>query len=610
MALGANSLQVIRSLFRKNEFERIPFVPPVGYQGLGSQHSFFGSGIPSELAGLSEVLRIDPDLTTRFMDYEDQDDLPICSSAIEIYAEDATQVDSEHGETVWVECEDGEIREEIEELLKSRIKIEDRVYEDMRTLVKYGNWYAEIVAKEGQGVIALNSLPPPQVRRIEIPKEIGNLSTPRIDLRADTLGFIYDPSGLFSISTSEFIKELNGRVEGSSQEVLANLPNQQRRHSVVVFEGWEVVHARLRGKNPNSVYGYGVGEPARWIVKRLQMLEDSIILHRLSRAPSRYAFYIDVTAIPPGETQGYLNRVKQALKKQKFTNPQTGKLDYKFDVLSSQDDFFLPVRDGKESTRVESLQGPVYDHIEDIKFFEEKLFAAYRIPKPFLTYEQSTAKTHLSAEDARFARSVMRVQREYIQALTKVCRVHLAARGVNPDTVQFRLRMTIPSAIFELSQLEIRGAELELASKFTDWAPKTWIQKNVLGFSDDQIREMRALQAEEESGGIEKPESFGGGDGALQRALSRRGTPMGGGDEAQSSAPVRDEPSVPAKPEDAPEVAWKQIEKNQKVLMNSGEKRARETAVSLAEIQAKNYSLERKLSETRTLLKEIRDSLT
>jgi hypothetical protein len=91
--------------------------------------------------------------------------------------------------------------------------------------------------------------------------------------------------------------------------------------------------------------------------------------------------------------------------------------------------------------------------------------------------------------------------------------------------------MTIPSAIFELAQMEIRNAELELADKFEAYAPREWVMKNILGFSDDQIYEMEEMRRREEeaqSGGLSSatsPRSGNMSDGSIERALSSRGSP-------------------------------------------------------------------------------------
>jgi hypothetical protein len=461
-------------------------------------------------AGIEDVYDLTTDVYHNFI----ANNIVVHNSALDIYADDSCIVNTESGKSVWVECEDEDIREELDHLLHKTLLIEERVWGDIRQLCKYGNLLIEQVVKDRVGVIAINSLPPPTIRRIEVPKQIGqDPNQPQEEIHWDTLGYIYDPRGVFKINTKQFIDELKYRVTGE-------MSSGDKPMGVQVFEGWEVVHMRLMGKSPHSIYGFSITEPARWIFKRLLLLEDSIILHRLSRAPSRFAFYVDVSGVPPNETGAYLNRVKQGLKKQKFVNPnQSQKLDQKYHVLNSEDDFILPVRDGKESTRVETLQGPIYDHIEDIKFFENKLFAALKVPKPFLTYEESTAKSHLSAEDARFARTILRVQREFRNGMKKICKTHLAAKGINPESIDFDVCMTMPSAIFELSQLEVRAAELELASKYDGWANKYWIKTHVLGWSDDQIRESDP-QFNSDKEGMPEPTPS---SGAIAKALAGRG---------------------------------------------------------------------------------------
>lgn len=518
MGFGSETLGFIRKMVGKPERYAVPDVPAAanGVLGTGNSGGFGFDYLSSTGSGLSDYVRIEQDLIARYVDYEDQDDSPLIASALDVYADDAAQPDSEHSKSIWVESKDETVRKDLDDMLQKTLEADDHIWGQIRNLCKYGNDFAEIIARDGEGVVGLNFLPSPSMRRIQIPGE------------KNSLGFIHDPKGIFRISTQDFVNQLESRMKG----IEAPTSNDMTPGGTAVFENWEVVHMRLRAKNLHSLYGYGIGEPARWIYKRLTLLEDSIILHRLTRAPSRFAFYIDVSNIPPNETFSYLNRVKQGLKKSKFVNPNTGKMDQKYNVLSSDDDFFLPMRDGRESTRVEPLQGPVYDQIEDVKFFENKLFAALKVPKPFLTYEESTAKTHLSAEDARFARTVMRIQREVKNSYKKVCRVHLAARRVNPNDIDFNIAMTIPSAIFELAQLEIRAAELDLADKFEAYAPREWIMSHVLKFTDEQIDEIERmrLQAQERGNGEDEGGRRGsGGSGALERALAKRGTPGGGG---------------------------------------------------------------------------------
>ncbi len=214
MGVGSDTLTAIRKMFALNSYERPPYVPAVGYQGLSTQNPYFSYGVGGTVQGLADQLRIDMDLVSRYVDYEDQDDNPLIASSLDIYTEDATQVDTEEHRTVWVESKDADIKRELEDLLYRRLKIEEHAWRDVRTLVKYGNCYHEMVVKDRYGLIAANYLSPPTVRRIEIPKEIGMPWQQRVSEAEETMGFVYDPRGSFTVSTSDFVSQLNARMNG------------------------------------------------------------------------------------------------------------------------------------------------------------------------------------------------------------------------------------------------------------------------------------------------------------------------------------------------------------------------------------------------------------
>jgi hypothetical protein len=93
----------------------------------------------------------------------------------------------------------------------------------------------------------------------------------------------------------------------------------------------------------------------------------------------------------------------------------------------------------------------------------------------------------LSSEDVRFARTVLRVQRELKNGFRKVCRIHLMAKNIDPATVDFEIWMTVPSAIFELAQLEVRNARADLAARMNDFVSLHWILKNVFSLPEEDI---------------------------------------------------------------------------------------------------------------------------
>jgi hypothetical protein len=407
-------------------------------------------------------------------------------------SDDATQPDITDGKSFSIQTEDEVVKERLEDLLSRQLRMEEEIWEIARVMVKYGNDFEELIVKEGEGVVALNFLPPPTVRRIE-----GD--------RGELVGFLQDFRGQFDITTNEFFDALDKRGYDA--------PDIFVKDKVRVFEDWETVHFRLRSRNRKSLYGFGVADNARWIWKRLTLLEDSVILYKLTRSPTRYAFYVDIGDLPPNEARAHLERVKNQFKKSKFINPKTGKADQRFNPLTIDEDFFLATRGGKDSTRIDLLSGSATQGMEDVEYFENKMYAALKIPKAYLSQEQTMSKSSLSQADVRFARTVLRIQRELRNGMKRIARVHLSATNIDPDSTEYEINMTVPSAIFELAKLEVENAKLDLAGRYGQLVSEYWIMSNVLGLSDDEIVQIRKQKKEEVASGYsEQDESVLSGE--------------------------------------------------------------------------------------------------
>lgn len=434
---------------------------------------------------LSDYLRLEHDLLSRYVDYEEMDDYPEVASAVDIYADDASQPDTSLGRTVWVTSKDRTLQGVLDDLFHKRLRLDEEIWEMTRSLVKYGNDYEEMLVTH-EGVVGLNFMPAPTVRRVEGP-------------RGELYGFVQDFKGRFGYSPQEFQKILAQRTDAIRSMMSpggAGTP-QNSLQRISALEPWEVAHFRLRGKHRRSIYGYSVLEPARWIWKRLMLLEDAAMIYRLQRAPERFAFYVDVGDLPPAEALAFVNKIRQQHKKKRFVNPSTGKLDLKFEPLSQDDDFYVPVRKGVEGTRIEVLGGPSWQHMEDVEYFQRKLFSALKVPKAYLAQDDATARAVLSSEDVRFARSVLRVQREIKNGLRKVARTHLAALNIDPYAVDYDINMTVPSAIFELAQLEVRNARADLAARMKEHVSLRWVLTNVYQLTDEDIETVLGERTED-----------------------------------------------------------------------------------------------------------------
>jgi len=226
-------------------------------------------------------------------------------------------------------------------------------------------------------------------------------------------------------------------------------------------------------------------------------VSDGVVVHN-TRAPERLAFYVDVGDIPPNEALGYVKKVKNEYKKKKWVDPNTGKLDMSYNPLSADEDFFVPVRGDKRSASIESIGGANYQPTDDVNYFKDKLYSGLKIPRDFLNYtEGGASKANLSTEDMRFARSILRIQREIRNGLKKVGRVHLASFGIQPDIVEWEVMLNPPSSIFELAQMEVRNAQLDLADRYRAFASQYWIMREILHMTDEEIESINTERKKE-----------------------------------------------------------------------------------------------------------------
>jgi len=839
--IDSKGISFIRDVFRRDKqgqdlaISTKELAANASISGLGASMDILQSG------DLHGMLSLDRGMLQRFYDYESMDEYSDISSALDIYADDSTQEDSSDGKVLWVECNDDSIKEELMDMYYKRIDIDNNIWPISRGLCKMGNDYEEIIVGDG-GVVGLSFLPAKTMRRIE-------------NKKGDLFGFMQTFSDNLDFTPEQFEKF---RISGGS--------GTNDTKDVAAFEDWRVVHMRLTAKYRESLYGWSVIDPARWVWKRLMLLEDAVLVYKLTRSPSRYAFYIDVGKVPKYEAQKILRESMQQLKKRKFVNPKcltgetcvklldgtdrsmselardfkdekfwvysydlasgrvvpglasnprltdkkqkiyrvvldsgavvrcnyihpflmrdgtykaaselrhgdslmplyvskgtdgtqgydtyrdpmtgerryvhrevaegagigqidgchvhhkngdkrdnrpenleiltasehmkrhpenaingrcafvkrltsdsdfresiarrlsewrmrsgadvhgaavkagqasmkarmekalplhammldiieehvvrdplvtseeladrlnvdelfsavycqcpttakvkvsagtlraflkkkgysgfkaykcektgqarwrnrtygdeptramnnhkvvsvtvdgyedvynldvdkyhnflltagvfthnTGKLDLRANPMSMDQDFFFATREGRETTRVESLMGPAYQQVDDVQYFLYKLYAALKIPRAYMGYDENMpSRATLSQEDVRFARTILRVQREIRNGMKKVAKVNLAARRIDPAAVDFDIKMTVPSSIFELGQMEARRARADLASMMERHVSMYWLMKHIYKMSDDEIEDIVKQKKAERAAGVDQ----------------------------------------------------------------------------------------------------------
>ena len=155
----------------------------------------------------------------------------------------------------------------------------------------------------------------------------------------------------------------------------------------MILENWQIVHMRLLGNDNFLPYGSSVIEPSRRIWRQLILIEDAMLVYRLVRSPERRVFKIDIGNIPPDQVDSFMEQVKTTLRRTQVIDPNTGRVDLRYNPLSVDEDYFLPVR-GDRSSTIETLAGGQFTgDIDDVQYIQNKLFAALKIPKAYLGYE-------------------------------------------------------------------------------------------------------------------------------------------------------------------------------------------------------------------------------
>jgi len=404
------------------------------------QRSFYGDQMAAQSMAYHQVRR------ELFRDYDAMDNDPIISSALDIYADECT-LKNEFGEVVQIKSKNEKVKEILENLFYDILNIEFNLWSWTRNMVKYGDFFLLQEIQPGVGVINVRPLPVYETERLE-----------------NT-----DPNN------ANYVKfHVNNDPNGKGE-----------------YENFEVVHFRLLSDTNFLPYGKAMIENGRRIWKQVSLMEDAMLIHRIMRAPDKRVFKIDIGNIPPQEVDNYMQRIINKMKKTPFVDKKTGDYNLKYNIQNLTEDFFLPVRGGDSGTEIDSLGGLEYTAIDDIDYLKNKLFAALKIPKAYLGYDENVnGKATLAAEDVRFARTIERIQRTLISELTKLAVTHLAAQGIEgAEMVDFELDLVNPSTIYEQEKVNLWSEKVRLVSDIQglNMVSKDWAYKNIFNFSDDEV---------------------------------------------------------------------------------------------------------------------------
>ncbi len=279
-----------------------------------------------------------------------------------------------------------------------------------------------------------------------------------------------------------------------------NAPNQDSGRGIF-FDNYEMAHFRLLTDVNFLPYGRSYIEPARKLFKQYTLMEDAMLIHRIVRAPEKRIYYMNVGSIPPNEVDAFMEKTISKLKRTPYQDPQSGEYNLKYNMQNLLEDFYIPVRGNDQATKIENVNGLQWDGIQDVEYLRDKLFAALKVPKAFMGYDETTdGKATLAAQDIRFARTIERIQRIVTSELYKIALVHLYTQGYrNEQLSNFELSMTTPSIIYDQERVALMKEKMDLASQMSETKlfPTDFIYDHLFHLSEDKFDEYRDLIRED-----------------------------------------------------------------------------------------------------------------
>jgi hypothetical protein len=193
-----------------------------------------------------------------------------------------------------------------------------------------------------------------------------------------------------------------------------------------------------------------------------------------------------------------MQKIVTQLKRNSVVDADTGRVDLRYNPMSIEEDYFIPVRAGSV-TDIQNLAGGTNTTaIDDVKYLRDKLFSALKVPQSYLTMGEGATedKTTLAQKDIRFSRTIQRLQRVIIAELEKIGIIHLYTLGFRgDDLLSFKLSLNNPSKIAELQEIEHWKSKFDIAASATEgFFSRRWVSDNIFGLSHEEfIRNQREM---------------------------------------------------------------------------------------------------------------------
>jgi hypothetical protein len=443
--------------------------------------NFNASASTSAVQFYTQVMKGAGSRMQRYIQFDSMDNDVDIARALDIIAEEISNDDDKTNLPFEIEYQtedDEEISENIVSTLRAAVrhwaKVQDfnnRIFRIARILVKYGDCFF----KKSTDQQRWEYIDPSKVIGIELNKEGEKVA---YHLKGD--GGAYVGYG-----------------------------HKQAQIEVIPAAG--VIHFSLSDEMGDSApFGESMLAPIFTTFKQLSMLEESVIIYRLVRAPERRVFYIDVGNMPQQRIKMYLENIKNDIRQKRMPNTSgnTETIDGTYNPGSIQEDLYFPVTASGRSSRVEVLPGGEnLGELNELKFFREKLFRGLRIPSSYMGTQDNQGPAQYNdgkvgiayIEELRFANFIRRIQNKIEGVMDQQFKIYLNTIGLNVEDWLFLLRLPEPQN-FALYRRAALDAELINTFKSVEdvrTLSSRWKLKRYLGITEDELQINEKMLKEE-----------------------------------------------------------------------------------------------------------------
>jgi hypothetical protein len=460
-----------------------------------TSNAYYGTYVDLEGSVRNEL-----ELITR---YREMANHPECEMAIDEIVNEAI-----------THTEDGRVVDIIVDKLKQSDSIKKKIIDEFETILRMVNfsnladdlfkrWYIDgriyyhIVVDESnpkEGIKELRYIDPRKIRKVREIKKDRDPKTGANVIKSIAEYYVYNDKGT---NTQTYTAQVNNGLRIAPDAVInVNSGLMDAKNTFVI----SYLHKAIKPLN------------------QLRMIEDAIVIYRLSRAPERRIFYIDVGNLPKGKAEQYLRDVMVKYRNKMVYDASTGELRDDRKHMSMLEDFWLPRREGGKGTEITTLpSGQNLGELEDVKYFRSKLLNSLNVPISRLEPQQSGGmigigrSTEVTRDEVKFTKFIQRLRNKFSQIFDHALKVQLVLKGICTQAEWEEFREAIyydfkkDNNFVELRDAELLRERINLLTMTDPFIGKyysqEWIKKHVLHMSDEDIKNMqKQMDAEEEQG--------------------------------------------------------------------------------------------------------------